>query len=107
MGLAQQIEDYEGCGVSLLEMSHRTSKGPVQNILASASSAVRKLLNVPDSYGVLWMQGGGHGQFSAVPLNLLGDKKSADFVDTGIWSHRAMDEASKYCQVRVAARTED
>lgn len=105
--LAQQIEDYEGSGVSLLEMSHRTSMGPVQSTLVSASSAVRKLLKVPDSYEVLWMQGGGHGQFSAVPLNLLGNKKSADFVDTGIWTHRAMDEASKYCQVRIAARTED
>jgi len=67
-----------------------------------ATKNIRTLLEVPSNYQILWMQSGAHGQFSALPLNLLGKKTSIDFVSTGFWSERAYTEASKYCDPRYA-----
>eukprot|EP00178_Gracilaria_changii_P000018 TRINITY_DN0_c1_g5_i1.p1 TRINITY_DN0_c1_g5~~TRINITY_DN0_c1_g5_i1.p1 ORF type:complete len:339 (-),score=78.62 TRINITY_DN0_c1_g5_i1:728-1744(-) len=83
-------------------MSHRDAGGPVQNAISSATDKLRVMLDVPSNYHILFLQGGAHGQFAAVALNLLGDKSSADYVNTGYWSQRAMSEASKYCTVRMA-----
>lgn len=83
-------------------MSHRDEGGPVQNCISSATDRLRSLLDVPSEYHILFMQGGAHGQFAAVPMNLLADKNQADYVSTGFWSQRAIREASKYCTVRLA-----
>mmetsp|Transcript_93604 Transcript_93604/g.166541 ORF Transcript_93604/g.166541 Transcript_93604/m.166541 type:complete len:419 (+) Transcript_93604:50-1306(+) len=104
--ISSQLEDFEGLGISILEMGHRNEGGPVQRVIKDATSRVRQLLRVPDNYSVLWQQGGAHGQFAAVPLNLLGSKTSADYIDTGVWSKKAMQEAKKFCNVRIAASAE-
>lgn len=83
-------------------MSHRDACGPVQNCITSASNKIRSLLKVPSNYHILFMQGGAHGQFAAIAMNLLGTKTQADYVSTGYWSQRAIKEASKYCNVRYA-----
>ena len=83
-------------------MSHRDTGGPVQNCMSSAVDKLRSILDIPSNYHVLFMQGGAHGQFAAIALNLLGDKKTVDYVSTGFWSERAITEASKFCQVRLA-----
>lgn len=83
-------------------MSHRDEGGPVQNCISSATDRLRSLLDVPSDYHILFMQGGAHGQFAALPMNLLADKSQADYISTGFWSQRAIQEASKYCNVRLA-----
>lgn len=92
----------DGTGMSIMEMSHRDAGGPVQNVIAGAANKIRSMLQVPNNYHVLFMQGGAHGQFAAVPLNLLGDKTQVDFVNTGYWGERAAGETSKFCKVRYA-----
>ncbi|KAI0561667.1 Phosphoserine transaminase [Gracilaria domingensis] len=84
------------------QMSHRDAGGPVQNAISSATDKLRIMLDVPTNYHILFLQGGAHGQFAAIALNLLGDKTQADYVSTGYWSQRAISEASKYCTVRLA-----
>ena len=101
--MLNELGDFEELGMSILEMGHRQEDGPVQRVLQEATHAVRSLLKVPANYSILWQQGGAHGQFAAVPLNLLGDKVQADYVDTGVWSRKAMNEASKFCRTRVAS----
>lgn len=83
-------------------MSHRDAGGPVQNIISNAADRIRSMLQVPSNFHIIFMQGGAHGQFSAVPLNLLGDKTQVDIVNTGFWSIRAKNEAAKYCHARFA-----
>jgi len=68
---------------------------------------LRKLMNIPENYDVMFMQGGATTQFAAVPLNLLGDKDSADYVDTGMWANKALKEAQKYCNVSVVASSKE
>lgn len=101
--LLEELTCFEDTGLSIIELSHRSPGGPVQRVVWDATCRVRSLLHVPDSHVILWQHGGGHGQFAAVALNLLGDKSSADYIDTGVWSQRAMTEAAKFCTVRVAA----
>lgn len=102
-----ELGDHEGLGMSILEMGHRDAGGPVQQVLQEATDCVRHLLRVPSNYAVIWQQGGAHGQFAAVPLNLLGGKKQADYVDTGVWSKRAMSEAGKFCTTRICAEVRE
>ena len=100
-----EMLDYRGSGVSVMEMSHR---GPAFTELAEqAERDFRELLQVPENYRVFFMHGGATMQFSAVPLNLLGDKASADYVETGAWSTKAIGEARKYGSVNVAASSAD
>uniref|UniRef100_A0A667ZZ39 phosphoserine transaminase n=1 Tax=Myripristis murdjan TaxID=586833 RepID=A0A667ZZ39_9TELE len=82
-------------------MSHRSSD--FSKILSSTESLLRELLNIPDNYKVMFLQGGGSGQFSAVPLNLIGLKEDncADYIVTGTWSERAAKEAAKYGKVNI------
>ncbi|CAK9031740.1 unnamed protein product [Durusdinium trenchii] len=105
--IVEELGDYEGLGMSILEMGHRDAGGPVQQVLQEATDCVRHLLRVPANYAVIWQQGGAHGQFAAVPLNLLGDKTQADYVDTGVWSKRAMNEAGKFCTTRICAEVRE
>ncbi|KAM8960575.1 phosphoserine aminotransferase [Pelodytes ibericus] len=97
----KEMVDYKGLGISVLEMSHRSSD--FTKILNTAEVFLRELLDIPKNYKVLFLQGGGSGQFSAIPLNLIGLKeaKSADYVVTGAWSAKAAKEAEKYGKVNI------
>jgi len=102
---AAEMLDWHGSGMSVMEMSHR---GPeFISIAEKAEADLRKLLAVPDDYEVLFLQGGAIGENAIVPMNLLGDRKAIDFVNTGEWSKKSIKEAKKYAQVNVAASSED
>ncbi len=96
-----EMLDYQGTGMSVMEMSHRSAA--FIDIAQAAEADLRELLNVPDNYHVLFLQGGATAQFSAVPLNLLGERTVADYVETGSWSTKAIKEARRYCEVNVVA----
>jgi phosphoserine aminotransferase len=101
----EELLDFRGTGMSVMEMSHR---GKVfMEVAHEVEGDFRKLLGIPANYKVLFLQGGGKGEFSIVPLNLLRGKTKADYVNTGHWSTGAIKEASKYCEVNVAASSED
>jgi phosphoserine aminotransferase len=99
-----EMLDYRGKGLSVMEMSHRSSE--FIEIAATAERDLRELLALGDEFAVLFMQGGATAQFAAVPLNLLGDKASADYVSTGAWSKKAVVEAKRYGRVNVVASSE-
>ncbi|HPF88536.1 MAG TPA: 3-phosphoserine/phosphohydroxythreonine transaminase [Candidatus Limiplasma sp.] len=98
---ASELVCYKDKGMSVMEMSHRTSM--FMDIYNEAVALVREVLSVPDDYAVLFMQGGATLQFSGVPLNLMSDSKVADYIDTGNFAHLALKEAEKYGTVNVAA----
>lgn len=97
--------NYQGAGMSVLEMSHRSA--PYEKIIHEAEADLRTLLGIPSNYKVIFMQGGASLQFSALPMNLLPKGSSADYILTGVWSQSAIKEAKKFGEVRVAATTED
>ena len=102
---AAEMLDWNGSGMSVMEMSHR---GPeFMGILAEAMRLLRELLGVPQGYRVLFMQGGGLGENAIVPLNLLGVNKKADFVVTGSWSKKSYKEAQRYGDIRLAVNGAD
>jgi phosphoserine aminotransferase len=100
-----EMLDWHGCGMSIMEMSHR-SKSFIA-VAETAESDLRTLLGIPGGYKVLFLQGGAQAQFALVPMNLLGTKKSADYVDTGQWSKKAVQEAKRYCTPNVVASSAD
>ena len=101
----EELLDFRGTGMSVMEMSHR---GKVfMEVAAEVEGDFRELLAIPANYKILFLQGGGKGEFSLVPLNLLRGKTKADYVDTGHWSAGAIKEAGKYCDVSVIASSED
>lgn len=93
--------DYQGAGVSVMEMSHRSSV--IVEMFASAAQGLRDLLAIPDDYEILFLQGGASLQFSMVPMNLMRAEGSADFLLTGTWSEKAFKEAGQFGQARVIA----
>ncbi len=95
--------DFNGLGMSLLEMSHRSKD--FEAVLANAKSLVKELLGVPDNYSILFLQGGASTQFAMVPMNLL--KKKAAYVDTGVWANKALKEAKLFGEVEVIASSKD
>jgi phosphoserine aminotransferase len=100
-----EMLDWRGSGMSVMEMSHR---GPeFMSIAAEAEADLRALLAVPAGYKVLFLQGGATLQFAQVPMNLLRGKGKADYVVTGEWSKKAVKEAKNYCDVAIAASSED
>lgn len=99
-----EMLDWHGKGLSVMEMSHRGAD--FMSIAAEAEQDLRDLLAVPANYKVLFLQGGAHAQFAMVPMNLLRGGKKADYLNTGMWSSRAIQEAKKYCAVNVVATTE-
>ena len=100
MLLAQQeLRDWQGLGTSVMEVSHRGKQFIA--VAEEAEKDFRDLLNIPPNYKVLFCHGGGRGQFSAIPLNLLGDKTTADYVDGGYWAASAVKEAHKYLKPNV------
>lgn len=100
----EEIADWKGVGCSVMEMSHRSKE--FVSIAEEATQDFKDLLAIGDDYEVLFLQGGASSQFSMVPLNLLGDKTSADYVNTGQWSKKAIAEAKRYCDVNVVATSE-
>lgn len=101
----KDLLNYEGSGQSVMEMSHRSKE--YQKIIDDAEANLRELMNIPDNYKVLFVQGGGTLQFAMVPLNLLRASKKADYVLTGTWAKKAYKEACKYGDIRVIASSED
>ena len=97
----QEFLDWDGSGLSMLETPFTGDAFKI--VLNHARDSLRLLLNIPDNYHILFMHGGASAQFSLVPLNLLGKKNRADYVETGYWSCKTMREASRYCNVHVAA----
>jgi phosphoserine aminotransferase len=102
---ASEMLDWQGSGMSVLEMSHRGKQ--FMAIAEQAEADLRALLAVPPNYKVLFLQGGATLQFGMVPMNLGRGKKSADYVNTGEWSKKAIKEAKQFCEVRIAASSED
>ena len=100
-----EITDWHGSGMSVMEMSHRGKE--FIGIAAEAERDLRELLAIPGNYKVLFLQGGATLQFAQVPMNLLHGKGRADYVSTGEWSKKAIKEAKAYCDVHIAASSED
>jgi phosphoserine aminotransferase len=101
---AEEMLDWHGSGMSVMEMSHRGKE--FMSIYHETHALLRELLAVPDSYKLLFLQGGAIGQNAIVPMNLLRGKKRADYVNTGDWAKRSIAEAGHFCTVNVAASGE-
>jgi phosphoserine aminotransferase len=101
---SEELTDWHGCGMSVMEMSHRGKE--FISIAEKSEADFRELLNIPSTYKVLFLQGGATTQFALVPINLLRGKDKADYVNTGAWSKKAIGEAKRLCQVNVAASSE-
>ena len=100
----EEMLDYRGCGMSVMEMSHR---GKIfDGIIKEAEKDLRELMNIPDNYKVLFLQGGAHQQFAAVPMNMTKNGKAA-YIITGQWSKRAFQEASRYTDAVAVASSQD
>ena len=96
--------NWQGKGLSVMEMSHRSPE--FVGIAKKAEQDLRDLMAIPDNYKVLFMQGGASSQFTMIPMNLLRGKNTADYINTGQWSKKAIAEAKRFCDVNVAATTE-
>ena len=100
-----ELTNWRGCGMSVMEMSHRGKE--YMSIQSEAEADLRELMAIPANYKVLFLQGGATSQFSMIPMNLLRGKTSADYLNTGEWSKKAIKEAKKYCTVNIVATSED
>jgi len=96
-----ELLDWQGKGLSVMEMSHRSDE--FVSVAEAAEQDLRDLLAIPDNYKVLFLQGGASQQFAQIPLNFLPEDGVADYIDTGIWSAKAIEEAERYGRVNVAA----
>ena len=101
---AEEMLDYRGCGMSVMEMSHRSKM--FDQIIKEAEADIRDLMNIPDNYKVLFLQGGGSLQFAMVPMNLMKNGK-ADYIVTGQWAKKAFKEAQKFGDAKCIASSED
>jgi len=102
---ADEMLDYQGSGQSVMEMSHRSKV--YEGIIGSAESLLREVMNIPDNYKVLFLQGGASSQFAMIPLNLMTGSNKADFVLTGQWATKAYKEAARYGTANVIASSKD
>lgn len=102
---ASELVNYKDAGMSVMEMSHRSA--PYQDIIDRAEASLRDILNIPSNYKVLFLQGGASMQFAMVPMNLLTGSKKADYVNTGEWAKKAIQEAKRYGEIKVIASSED
>lgn len=102
---AAEMLDYEGSGQSVMEMSHRSKV--FDSIIKGAEALLRELMNIPDNYKVLFLQGGASTQFAAIPLNFMNGSGKADYVITGQWAKKACAEAQKYGEVNIVASSAD
>ncbi|WP_087973235.1 3-phosphoserine/phosphohydroxythreonine transaminase [Oceanobacillus rekensis] len=101
----QELVNYRNSGMSVMELSHRSNL--FTDIITEAEQLLRELMAIPDSYKVLFIQGGASQQFAMVPMNLLGKNGKADYVNTGSWSKKAIKEAKKFGDIRVIATSEE
>lgn len=101
---ASEMLDYNGTGMSVMEMSHRSKA--FEEIIQTAEADLRELMNIPDNYKVLFLQGGASQQFAMIPMNLM-KNKVADYIITGQWAKKAYNEAKKYGKVNAIASSED
>jgi len=101
--LAEEMMDYQGCGMSVMEMSHRSPE--FQKIIDEAEQDLRDLMNIPDNYKVLFLQGGASQQFAMIPMNLM-KNGVADYIVTGQWAKKAYQEAQKYGKVTAEGLAE-
>ena len=102
---AAEMLDYKGTGESVMEMSHRSKEYGA--IINEAESLIREIMNIPDNYKVLFLQGGASTQFAAIPLNFMNGSGKADYVVTGQWAKKAAAEASRYGEVNIVASSAD
>ncbi len=101
---AGEMTDWQGTGMSVMEMSHRSKE--FISIAEKAESDLREIMAIPDNYRVLFLQGGASSQFAMVPMNLLIGKETADYINTGQWSKKAIAEAELFCRINIAASGE-
>lgn len=101
---AAEMLDYKGSGMSVMEMSHRSKA--FEGIITEAEKDIRELMNIPDNYRVLFLQGGASQQFAMIPMNLM-KNKAADFIITGQWAKKAYNEAKRYGKANAIASSED
>ena len=99
----EELMDWQGSGMSVMEMSHRGKE--FMSIAAEAEADLRELMAIPEDYKVLFLQGGASSQFAMLPLNILGSRKTADYALTGHWSKKAVAEAKRFCDVNIVADT--
>ncbi len=97
----EDLLNYKGTGMSVMEMSHRSPE--FEPIIADAEASLRRLMQIPDNYKVLFLQGGASTQFAMIPLNLLSERRCADYIVSGQFSKKAYQEAKKYGDIAVAA----
>ena len=102
---ASEMLDYQGSGQSVMEMSHRSKV--YDSIIKEAEALLREIMNIPDNYKVLFLQGGASSQFAMVAMNLMNKNNKADYVITGQWAKKAYKEAARYGNARVVASSED
>jgi phosphoserine aminotransferase len=95
-----EMVDWQGGGMSVMEISHRSKA--FEQVATEAETDLRELLSIPRNYKVLFLQGGASAQFAFVPMNLAAPESTADYVNTGHWSHKAITEAGRYCKAHVA-----
>lgn len=102
---ASEMLDYQGSGQSVMEMSHRSKV--YDAIIKECEALLREVMNIPDNYKVLFLQGGASSQFAMIPLNLMNGSGKADFVITGQWANKAYQEASRYGEAHIVASSKD
>lgn len=102
---ASEMLDYQGCGQSVMEMSHRSKQ--FDGIIKGAEALLRELMGIPENYKVLFIQGGASTQFSAIPLNFMNKNGKADFIITGQWAKKAYQEACRYGDAKAVASSAD
>ena len=100
-----EMLDWHGSGISVIEMSHRSKE--FASIIEESEADLRELLQIPENYKTLFVQGGATSQFAMVPLNLTRAESTADYVLTGSWSNKAIKDAKRHCQVNIVASSED
>lgn len=101
----EEMLSWNNSGMCAMEMSHRGKE--FLHIAQQAEADLRHLLAIPNHYKVLFLQGGASSQFAAIPLNLLRDKTQADYINTGMWSEKAIAEAQRFCNVNIAASAKE
>lgn len=102
---ADEMLDYQGSGQSVMEMSHRSKT--YDAIIKECEALLREVMDIPDNYKVLFLQGGASSQFAMIPLNLMNKNRKADFILTGQWANKAYQEASRYGEAHVVASSKD
>ena len=102
---AEEMMDYQGSGQSVMEMSHRSKT--YDAIIKECEALLREVMDIPDNYKVLFLQGGASSQFAMIPLNLMTGSGKADFIITGQWANKAYQEASRYGEAKAIASSKD